>query len=156
MPQYSVRSQKRLYTCHRDLRTIFNAVIEHMDVTILEGVRSKKKQNEYYDEGKTQLRWPDSKHNVEPLPHPPIKNPYQGEWPEHLRSKAVDVAPYPIDWNDIRRFCNMGFYVLGIAHEMRRCGKISHDIRWGADWDQDMSTRDENFLDYVHFELIET
>ena len=47
MPSYSKLSKARLATCHDDLITIFNKVIEHMDVTIVCGHRGKEEQNEY-------------------------------------------------------------------------------------------------------------
>ena len=62
---------------------------------------------------------------------------------------AVDVAPYPIDWEDRDRFHYFGGYVLGIAKS------LGLNIRWGGDWDQDTQTKDNKFDDLVHFEIKE-
>ena len=60
---------------------------------------------------------------------------------------ALDVCPYPIDWNDKDRFYNFAGLVKGIA--------ISMDIkiRWGGDWDGDNDLKDQTFFDLPHFEL---
>jgi hypothetical protein len=64
-------------------------------------------------------------------------------------SRAVDVAPYPIDWNDTRRFDHFAGIVVGIAH------RSGVKIRWGGNWDRDNDLNDQNFNDLVHFELID-
>ena len=75
MPKYSTISKSRLVTCHQDLQTLFNEVIKYYDCTIVYGHRGEIAQNQAYAEGKSQLKWPNSKHN---------------KWP----SLAVDAAPY--------------------------------------------------------------
>ena len=128
MPRYSKRSKDRLATCDQRLQDVFNEVIKHVDCSILEGHRSKERQNKLYDEKRTKVKYPNGKHNQNP-------------------SIAVDVAPYPIDWTDRDRFHYFGGYVLGIASQM------GLNIRWGGDWDQDTQTKDNRFDDLVHFEI---
>ena len=53
------------------------------------------------------------------------KNKHNAEEPE--LSKAVDVAPYPIDWNDKERFYYFAGVVMGIAIQM------GIPLRWGGD-----------------------
>lgn len=127
MPRFSKKSQERLYQCHSDLIRLFELVVSYFDCTILEGHRGKEKQNKYYDEGKSKIQWPDGKHNSYP-------------------SDASDVAPYPIDWEDISRFYYFAGFVMGLAKSMR----IS--IIWGGDWDDDTQTKEERFKDLVHFQ----
>jgi len=134
MPRYSETSRARLDTCHRDLRAIFDEVIQHFDHTIVVGHRSREDQNRAYAEGKSQLRWPDSKHNGSP-------------------SMAVDVVPYPIDWSDRERMTLFAGYVIGVADQLFDLGTIQHRIRWGGDWDRDSQTCDNSFDDLAHFEL---
>lgn len=126
MFEFSGVSKAKLRSCHPLLQELFNVVIQFFDCTIIEGHRSQARQDVLYAEGKTQVRR--SKHNAEP-------------------SLAVDVAPYPIDWNDKERFYMFGGYVLGVA-DMLGIG-----IRWGGDWDDDNDIRDQRFIDLVHFEL---
>ena len=66
-----------------------------------------------------------------------------------LPSKAVDVAPYPIDWNDPDRFYHFAGYVRGIAEGM------GIKIRWGGDWNGNFDLKDQNFYDLPHFELLD-
>lgn len=105
-------------------------VIEHFDCTIIEGHRSKEKQNQLYKEKKSQLRFPKSQHNKYP-------------------SLAVDAAPYPINWEDRERFTYFAGFVKGIATS------LNIDIRWGGDWNKDNNLSDNRFDDLPHFELVE-
>ena len=72
---------------------------------------------------------------------------------KHVAGEAVDIAPYPIDWNARDDFHYLGGFVLGIA------ASKGINIRWGGDWsDSSLSqgrrtTKDNNFDDLVHFEL---
>ncbi len=129
MPRYSKRSATKLAECDERIQKVFNTVIETVDNTILVGHRNESDQEEMYDQGKSQVQWPDSKHNSSP-------------------SKAVDVAPYPIDWEDRERFTLFAGYVLGVAENM------GIKLRWGGDWDRDFKTADNSFDDLVHFELL--
>ena len=127
---YGNKSLERLASCDVKLQRVFMKAIEIMDITILEGYRDEQKQNEMVAEGKSQLEWPNSKHNS-------------------LPSKAIDAAPYPINWEDRERFTLFAGLILGIAHSM------GIKLRWGGDWDQDFQVQDNGFDDLPHFELIE-
>lgn len=129
MPEFSIVSKKRLSTCHPDLQKLFNEVIKDFDCIILEGHRGEEAQNKAFREGKSKLKYPRSKHNSMP-------------------SKAVDVAPYPIDWKDIKRFEQL------IQHVLETAKKLGIGIRSGSDWNSNGSSKDEKFLDYPHYELI--
>ena len=128
MPRYSKRSKERLATCDEKLQDVFNEVIKHVDCSILEGHRSKERQNKLYDEGRTKVRYPDGRHNANP-------------------SKAVDVTPYPVDWKDRERQTLFAGFVLGIARGM------GLRLRWGGDGDQDFQVMDNRFDDFPHFEI---
>ena len=130
MPRYSTRSKKRLATCDERLQKVFNEVIKHVDCSILEGHRSKERQNKLYDEKRTKVRYPNGRHNSSP-------------------SKAVDVTPYPVDWEDRERQTLFAGFVLGIARGM------GYKLRWGGDWDQDFQVMDNRFDDFPHFEIKE-
>lgn len=129
MPKFGFRSRTHLETCHHRLQHLFNRVILDYDCAILCGNRNEADQNAAFAAGKSQLRFPDSRHNSSP-------------------SSAVDVAPWPIDWNDIGRFRFFGGFVVGIA------AMQGIEIRWGGDWDRDPNTPN-NFNDLLHFELVE-
>ena len=133
MPNFSIRSKERLATCDKRLQTLFNIVVIRFDCTILEGRRGKVKQDEMFSTGKSQLEYPDSKHNAEA--------------PE--LSKAIDVAPYPIDWNDREQFTLFAGYVIAKAED------LGIPIRWGGDWNGNLQVKDNNFDDLPHFELVD-
>jgi peptidoglycan LD-endopeptidase CwlK len=135
MPKFSQESFSKLSTCDLDLQALFFEIIRTVDCTIIEGYRNQEDQEKAFALGKTKLNWPDGKHNHQP-------------------SYAVDVAPYPVDWNNFRRFYWFGGYVLGIASRLKEEGKMTHAIRWGGDWDGDRNFDKQTFNDLVHFELI--
>ena len=128
MPSFSNESIKKLSTCSESLQKLFNIVVQDFDCTILEGHRGQKEQNEAFASGHSKLKYPDGNHNKFP-------------------SLAIDVAPYPVDWNDRERMTLFAGFVLGTAKQ------IGIKIRWGGDWDNNTQVKDNKFDDLVHFEL---
>jgi peptidoglycan L-alanyl-D-glutamate endopeptidase CwlK len=132
MPAFSARSTARLLTCDERLVELFRRVVVRHDCTILCGARSEADQNAAFESGRSTKRWPESRHNC----------PEEG-----VRSLAVDVAPYPIDWNNLERFNRFAFYVFGVADSLQL------PLRWGGNWDGDADLDDQTFYDLVHFEV---
>lgn len=131
MPHFSLTSRQRLASCHPDLQRVLEKAIEDgPDFTVLCGYRGPVEQHLAYSEGRSQLCFPKSPHNVSP-------------------SRAVDLAPYPIDWDDTDRFRLLAGYILGVADG------LGVKLRWGGDWDCDYDEGDERFRDLPHFELLE-
>jgi peptidoglycan LD-endopeptidase CwlK len=130
MPQFSKTSLKQLSSCHPDLQRLFNEVIKYYDCTILEGYRSDEDQLKAFNTGKSKIK--------------------SGGMHNKMPSLAVDVAPYPVDWNDKNKFYHFAGFVQGIAKMM------NIKIRWGGDWDSDNNLKNQTFFDLPHFELIES
>ena len=128
MPRFGRTSKKRLNTCDEDLVYLFNEVIKYFDCSVLGGHRGKKLQNKYFKEGKSKLEFPAGNHNQKP-------------------SKAVDVVPYPVDFNDRERMTYFAGFVKGMA------AVLGIPIRWGGDWNNNTEVKDNNFDDLPHFEL---
>ena len=129
MPKYSDFSIANLETCDERLQLVFNDVIKLVDCRVLEGHRGQERQDFLFDTGASKLRWPDGKHN-------------------HIPSLAADVAPWPIDWNNLLRFAMFAGLVIGIGKGM------GIPIRAGIDWNGNFDPSDEGFLDAAHFEII--
>lgn len=130
MPAFSEASARRLAECDERLRRVFDEAVRTFDCTILCGHRSRADQEAAFAAGKSKVRWPDSKHNSIP-------------------SRAVDAAPYPIDWEDRERATFFAGYVLATARMM------GIELRWGGDWNRDTQVKDNAFDDLWHFELVE-
>ena len=124
MPRFGKRSQSRLKGVNVKLVNVLNELIKIMDVTIIEGVRSKERQAELLEKGATKVKYS-----------------------RHMEGKAVDLAPYPIDWDNRDGFHYMGGMLRGIAHE------LDIKLRWGGDWDSDGEIKDNSFDDLVHVEI---
>lgn len=131
MNTFSSRSKANLMSCHQRLQDLFNEVLKTYNCTVLEGHRSKDRQDNAYKSGLSKLKFPASKHN---------------RYPSH----AIDVIPYPIDFSDVKRIYEFGKFVIETSK------KMGIKIRWGGDWDGDGDTNDQKFNDLVHFELIES
>jgi len=129
MASFGTASRKKLETCNDSLVTICELAIEVYDFSVLEGHRSDKRQEELFRQGKSKLRAGQSKHNQNP-------------------SLAVDIAPWPIDWNDINRFFFLSGLMFQAAHD------LNVKIRWGMDWNQNFDFTDQSFFDAPHFELL--
>lgn len=132
MPKFSKASLDRLATLHPDLQKVLNEAIKHFDFAITCGHRSKEAQDAAYEQKKSQVRWPNSKHNSFP-------------------SKAVDVAPYVegIRWDDVEGFTLLAGLIKGIAVMM------GVKLRIGIDWDGDLLVIEHGFKDRPHIELEE-
>lgn len=92
---------------------------ERMRLVVLCGHRGQADQDAAFAAGTSKLKWPRGKHNKMP-------------------SLAVDVAPEPIDWNNVAAFEKLAKHMLEIAAEE------GVDIVWGGAW---------KMRDLVHFEL---
>jgi len=128
MAKFGRKSRERLETCHEDLQELFNEVIKFFDCSVLEGHRGEELQNKYFKKGNSKVKFPDGRHNKYP-------------------SNAVDVVPYPVDWDDTDRMYYFSGFVKGLAFTM------GIPIRWGGDWNDNTEVKDTNFKDLPHFEL---
>lgn len=132
MPVFSPRSKTNLEQCHPGLQRLFNHVILTYDCTVICGYRGKAEQNEAFRTGRSKLAFPNSRHNI-------------------LPSRAVDVAPYPINWSttgkNLARWYHFAGYVCGVADS------LGIPIIFGGDWDGDRDFHDQTFDDLVHYEL---
>ena len=131
MPKFGSRSLVALATVEPRLVAVLDEVIKHFDFSVLEGHRGEVQQNAAFDRGASKLKWPDGCHNSIP-------------------SRAVDLAPWPIDWKDIQAFIYLAGFVVGIGASM------GVEIRSGADWDGDREMDDERWRDFGHLEIILT
>lgn len=130
MPKFSKKSLEKLKTCHPMLQEICNEAIKFVDFSVLVGHRNKEKQNEAVNKNRSTLRYPNSRHNSVP-------------------SMAVDLAPYPVNWYDKKRFCYLAGLMVRIGYEKGVA------LRWGGDWDMDGELNDQIFNDLPHFEISE-
>ena len=131
-------SRKKLEGLHPNLIAVVTRAIEvtTQDFTVLCGVRTLAEQKELYAQGRTKpgqiVTWT-------------LKS-------RHLPAadglgRAVDLAPYPIDWNNLSKFDAIAKAMFDASKE------LGIPIRWGADWDQDGIARERGETDSPHFEL---
>jgi peptidoglycan L-alanyl-D-glutamate endopeptidase CwlK len=136
----SNRSRSNLEGVHPDLVAVVERAIEitKQDFLVVEGVRTPARQKVLFAQGRTKpgrkVTWTmNSNHFVN-------KTTKFGH--------AVDIAPFPVDWNDTRKFDAMATAMFRASREL---GVL---IRWGANWDQDENVRERGEHDSPHFELV--
>lgn len=155
MSQYRLgsRSIERLTGVHPDLVKVVRRAIEltAQDFIVIEGVRTDKRQRELYGQGRTAGELVIA--GVDPALAKP--NMQKVTWTlktNHFKQSdgyghAVDLVPYPVDWNNISKFD-------AIADAMAEAAKeIGVSIRHGADWDQDGKRREKGESDNPHWEI---
>lgn len=125
--KFSKRSEENLKGVHTDLVKVARRALEisEIDFTVIEGVRTKARQQQLYKQGATKTM--NSR---------------------HLTGHAIDIVPYPVDWNDLEKFGKLAKAMFAAANEL----KIP--IRWGGDWNRNGRSDDETFYDGPHFELL--
>lgn len=130
----SKRSLGNLEGVHPDLVKVAKRAIEitNQDFVIIAGVRTAAEQNALYQQGRTKsgniVTYRDGykkKSN-----HQPKSDGY---------GHAIDVVPYPVDWNDSTKFHRIADAMKSAANE------LGVKIEWGGDW--------KGSWDTPHFEL---
>ena len=120
MPKFSKKSIGYLNNAHPNLRCVANEAIKHFDFMVVESFRGKTAQETAYAKGNSRAKFGQSPHNYSP-------------------ALAIDIVPYPVDWNDLKRFDEMGAVFLKAAET---CGV---KVTWGKNF--------STLKDYPHFEL---
>lgn len=116
--QLGARSLQNLSGVNPDLVAVVKRAIQitEVDFTVIEGIRNINRQRELLKAGKSTTM--NSR---------------------HLTGHAVDMVPWPIDWDDLSRFEVMAEAMKSAAEE------LNIPIVWGGDW--------KSFYDGPHFEL---
>ncbi len=119
MPKLSEISRRRLASCHPDLQRLVEEAIKEVEFFVVSGHRTKFEQEFCVSAGTSDIHWPKSRHNS-------------------LPSEAVDLAPWPIDWKDLKGFDELAAIVLKVAK------RLGIDLVWGGHFTKP---------DRPHFEL---
>ena len=128
------RSKNNLKGVHPDLVKVVERAITltTQDFTVIEGVRTTQRQQELYAQGRTK---PGSKvTNADG-----VKNKSNHQAKADGYGHAVDIVPYPVDWNTTSKF-------RAIADAMKQAAKdLDVKMEWGGDWTK--------LVDLPHFEI---
>lgn len=132
--KFGKSSEERLGTCCKELQEIARLVLSMgvVDFSVTCGYREKEEQNKLFDEYKSKVIYPNSKHNAFP-------------------SKAMDLVPWVNGKSSYAKVhcC----YLAGLV--MAAGCFLGVALRWGGNWDCDLvPVTDQDFLDLVHFELV--
>ena len=119
---------------HETLGLVLTRVRDEVaDVSLVEGYRNQAQQSAMYDAERSQVVWPNGKHNRRP-------------------SWAVDFHPYPYPQEEKKLWGALG-YVAGAAIQIAKGEGLI--LRWGGDWNRNGDVTDQNFFDLFHLEIVE-
>ena len=147
----SQRSLDRLVGVDERLQRVVKRAIQltKQDFMVLEGVRTRQQCMSNYGKGRTIAQCvakdvPAQYANPRAAKVTWLNNPFASK---HVNGKAVDLVPYPVDWDDLKKFDLVAQAMLQAAKE------LDVPVRWGADWDNDGKPRERGESDSPHFEL---
>ena len=133
MYKLSQRSLDNLDGVHPDLVKVVKRAIQttKQDFLVTAGLRTTAEQQALYAQGRTKPGSIVTKADG-------VKNKSNHQAKSDGYGHAVDLVPYPVDWNDVSKFKAIANAMLLAASELRV------KIEWGGLW---------KFTDYPHFEL---
>lgn len=143
MYKLSNRSLNNLKSVDLNLINIVKHAIKitTQDFMVIEGLRTREQCYINYGKGRTQAECikkqvPARYANPNTAKVTWLTNPLGSK---HVTGRAVDLVPFPLDWNDINKFNK-------IAEAMKKAAQeLKIDLRWGGDW--------KHSKDYPHFEV---
>lgn len=143
MYKLSNRSLQRLYGVDVSLVRVVKRAIEltDQDFMVTEGVRTREQCCINYGKGRTEqqcsLKGVPVKYAQPSLSKVTwLNNPFASK---HTTGKAIDLIPYPVDWNDLKKF-----HMIAAAMK-QAAAELGVKIKWGGDW--------KKSKDYPHFEI---
>lgn len=127
------RSINSLKGIHPKLKQVVEKAItlSPQDFTVISGVRTTKEQQDLYAQGRT-------KAGAIVTNADGVRNKSNHQAKSDGFGYAVDIVPYPVDWNDLDKF-----KVIANAMQLAAC-ELGVTINWGGDW---------KMKDFPHFEL---
>lgn len=136
MATFSKKSKEKLLTCDTRIQRVLEMAIQYADFTVLCGARTPKEQFELFKQGRVLKEgvWVKVGSTVTNLDGVTKKSMHN-----YTPSKAVDIAPYPIDWEDLERFKSLAVVIQRCADA---CGV---ELSWGGSW--------KTFKDFPHWEI---
>lgn len=123
--KFGARSTRNLVTVKPELQRVCRRALDWgiMDFSVIQGLRTQAQQDRLYAQGRTE-------------PGPIVT------WTRnspHLTGDAVDVAPYPINWDNTKEFYKL-------AGVMKAAAIVEGvDLVWGGSW--------VKYKDLPHYEL---
>jgi len=118
--------QPNLANVHPDLVRLAQDVGSLRDLIVVQGARTVAEELTAMASHHSALKNPmNSLHVTDPVKRP--------------LALAVDLTPYPLDWNNLSDFQDLGAFVKD------RAAALGIAIQWGGDW--------VSFRDYDHFQL---
>ena len=117
-------------------------LLKYMDHSLICSLRNEENQNRMFEEGNSELKFPESRHNYS-------RDPSLSEEDKWLYSDAVDIIPYPGGHEDIASLLVMMGRLIQIFESK------GMKVTWGGDWDRDgvLNNSKGEFFDGFHIQM---
>lgn len=128
MPVLGKRSLQSLEGVHPNLVKVIKEAIKDspIDFTIIEGVRTVKRQQELYAQGRT------TKGSIVTYADG-VKKKSNHQPKEDGYGYAIDFVPYPVDWNDHKKFKVIADHIVSTGKKLGI--KIDAGFYWKKPYD---------------------
>jgi hypothetical protein len=157
--RYGRKSLAVKATLHPMFHAPLDDIIKIVDITLTTGARDEPKQNEKFNSGASQVRFPGSAHNILKPGDPSFAfdgMPYTAGIPGGIDwrtgkelFKAINKGDFTEAYailENIKRIRHTAGIIIGVFH--------AHGIPLinGADWDGDNKFNDQKFIDSPHYQ----
>lgn len=117
-------SKEKLSTCDIKLQQVLELALSYgiVDFSVICGHRTLEEQQDAFKKGNSKIDGITNKSRHQTIP-----------------SQAVDVIPYPCDWNDKESFYKLATVIFKASNE------LGVKLNWGGHW--------KSLQDMPHFEL---
>ena len=149
MPKFSKTSIRNLESCHKDLQTLCEYMIQHYDFSVVYGHRSMNIQNDLFKKGRRLIPGfkGDRREHYQIVDKQKVVT-YRGfEKPSKhnaMPSNAVDIIPWPTGWSNAYKIYELAGFAKASYLYLKEIGEIENELIFGADW--------KNPADPVHIE----
>lgn len=133
------------------LQKVIGRVGALLNITLTCGIREREAQEIAFSTGKSKVKWPQSKHNLNPARNA-------------VFSLAIDLYPSDIDMKvlnyqvktpedrirllkEYQKFYYLAGFIKATAENM------GVKVKWGGDFNSDNDFTNDSFIDMPHFEL---
>lgn len=111
MPEFGEVSKQRLMWLPPTFQKVLENAVKRVDFSVICTLRTYEEQQELYNNHKSNAKPGESKHNLKP---------------GFLHVEAVDVCPYPTQFENKELFIKLAYIILDEAR------KLNYPLLWGG------------------------
>lgn len=159
--KFSLSSNKVLSGASVSLQMVCKEALKRVDFSVVCSIRTKAEQDELFNTGLSQVRWPNSKHNVGTDAGRKKSDAVDLYiWHPKYRSIVCDdglvarlMSDFKCNREVVLRWIYMQYAELNAFMHIEAL-KLNTKLRWGGDWNGKFGILDQKFDDLYHWEEV--